>query len=332
MTQGPERPNSPQGSTHFEETVPIAAVACSDYDPDHLCDSILAGMKPFGGLGTFVKPGQKILLKPNLFAAVHPKHALTTHPDFVRAICLMIEECGAHAYVGDNPVFGFKSLTYGRTGMKRAVMGTNARLVNLNRTIRRPCHPGKRARSFLLPRNLEAFDAILSLPKLKTHNLMGMTGAVKNSYGLVHGKGERKKLHFLHPDPADFAQMLLDLNNLVRPDLFIVDAVVGSDGNGPRFGDPKQVGYVVVGTQALGVDFVLAEIAGIPFERVGTLRIAMEQEGWRDPLARLEILGAPPERTGGDSFALPREPGGTVAMLPRPIREALIRYSKRSGG
>ncbi len=319
------------GAEGPQQRARVAVVGCPDYSPGPLRQAVESGMDLLGGIGTLAEPGQKVLIKPNLFAAVSPNSALTTHPNLVRVLCSMIREAGGRAFVGDNPVFGFKRLTYARTGMRQAVKGTGAELVALNRTRRQPVANGRRAQTFLLPENLADFDRIVSVPKLKTHQLMGMTGAVKNSYGLLHGKGERKKLHLLHPDPADFARMLLDLNDLVRPHLHVADAVLGSDGNGPRFGKPKKLGCIVLGTDALAVDFVLARIARLPLDRVWTLQVAMQEEGWDDPDVNLEILGEPPDALHGDAFELPRKQGGFVSLLPGPVRKALIDLSRRSG-
>jgi len=328
----PERKQPAEGTARAPGKARVAVVKCEDYSPAPLRRAIETGLDLLGGMNALAEPGQKVLLKPNLFAAASPDSGLTTHPHLVRVLCSLIQEAGGQAFVGDNPVFGFKRLTYSRTGMKTAVEGTGAKLVSLHRTRKRTAPHGRRARAFLLPENLADFDRIVSVPKLKTHQLMGMTGAVKNAYGLVHGGGERKKLHFLHPDPSDFARMLLDLNDLVRPHLHVADAVTGSDGNGPRFGKPKKLGCIVLGTNALAVDFVLAGIAGLPLERIWTLRIAMEEEGWSRPEANLELLGDPPEAISGDAFDLPPRQGGTVALLPAPIRNALIRYSRRTRG
>jgi len=310
----------------------VAVVRCADYQPGRLRENLVRGLDMLGGLGTFIKPDQKVLLKPNLFAAMPPDRAQTTHPNLVGALCSLVEEMGAHAFVGDNPVFGFRNWTYRRTGMTQVQFETGAHLVDLSQTEERSFPEGRMARRFLLPTNFTDFDCILSLPKLKAHTLMGISAAVKNSYGLVHGKGQRKRLHLRHADADDFAQMLLDLNTLVQPDLVATDAVIASDGEGPRKGRPKYVGALIMGADALAVDFVLAKIVDISPQRIGTLAVAMNRAEWADPYRRVEVVGDSLEEIRCEGFRIPEKRGGFVNALPRFLRNALIRHSKHSGG
>jgi uncharacterized protein (DUF362 family) len=303
----------------------VAIVPCAEYDPAAVRDALVEALGFFGGLSAFVHPGQRVLLKPNLFAAMTPEQAQTTHPVLVRAMCDLVQEAGAAAFVGDNPVFGRPWHVYRRTGVAAALEGSGATLADLSDTAMTTLPNGRIVNALPLPRNLASFNHVISLPKLKSHTLMGMTAAVKNNYGLVHGRGFRKRLHVRLADPDLFARMLLDLNDNLRPTLIVVDAIVGSDGHGPRHGTPRRVGCLVVGRNAVAVDFVLARIIGAAPASIGTLKLA-PQEAARS----IEILGAPIERVACPDFRLPERIGGLIQALPGPLRRRLIRASREA--
>ncbi len=303
----------------------VAVVRCETYSPSEVRDALVRGLDFLGGLAGIIDRGARVLVKPNLMAAMSPDRAQTTHPVVVRALVDLLRAQGATTSVGDNPVFGFRRLTYRRTGIAAALQGSDAHLADLSDT-RFVAYPaGRTARRFRLPRTLGDFDVIVSAPKLKSHTLMGLTGAVKNLYGLVHGYGERKRMHLRHPEPDDFAGMLLDLNDLVAPRLHVVDAVVGADGQGPRFGTPRKIGCFVLGADAIAVDFVLAALVGAPTGKIATLRVAAEQPEWGAAMARISLLGDALDSWPRPAFHLPERPGGIVSAMPAAWRNYLFR-------
>lgn len=94
---------------------------------------------------------------------------------------------------------------------------------------------GIQAKEFVLPKELLDRDCVISLCKMKTHALERITGAVKNSYGFVYGF-HKAKGHTLYPSADSFARMLVDLNQYVKPRLYIMDGIVAMEGNGPGSG------------------------------------------------------------------------------------------------
>ncbi len=307
----------------------VAIVPCSSYSTGEVMQALRQGLDLLGGVEQFLGDGKRLLVKPNLFAAVKPESALSTHPAMIGAMISLLNECGAQVLVGDNPVFGFSRLTYRRTGMLSALSGKNARAVSLKDTAPRAHACGRVIDRLLVSRLLDDVSAVISLPKLKAHNLMGMSGAVKNNYGLVHGGGIRKRLHLRFPVPDDFARMLLDLDELIAPTLYVVDAIVASDGHGPRFGKPRHVGAIVLGTSAVAVDFLLADLIGIPPEKVVTLRVAMQEAAWRQPAEAIETVGASVTDLRCVDFNHPPGGGGIVSVLPAPLQRWLIRRSQK---
>jgi ferredoxin len=150
---------------------------------------------------------------------------------------------------------------------------------------------------------LEA-GAVINLPKLKTHSLMIMTGAVKNCFGAVPGR-IKPGYHAKLPDRVHFARMLLDLAACLKPGLTIMDAVVGMEGDGPGNGDPRPVGLLLGAENPLAMDVVVGEIMGLAPED-NPLLVEAETQG-RTPtrLDEIELVGIEREQLRIPDFKLP---------------------------
>ena len=96
---------------------------------------------------------------------------------------------------------------------------------------------GIQAKEFILPKELTEADCVISVSKMKTHALERITGAVKNSYGFIYGR-QKAIGHTRYPSADSFARMLVDLNKMVKPRLYLMDGIVAMEGNGPGAGDP----------------------------------------------------------------------------------------------
>lgn len=217
---------------------------------------------PLGGMAAFVRPGERVLLKPNMLSAKPPEAAVTTHPSVLRAAIELVKEAGAIPLVGDSPGIGGIRRVAERSGMLAVIEESAATLVPFEET-RETAGGGTFRRFALAVPYLEA-DRVINLPKLKTHEMMTMTCAVKNLFGAVVG-AEKPAWHLqAGADRELFARMLLEIHQLRPPDLTIVDAVVAMEGNGPASGDPRQLGLLMAGANAVAIDLIAAEIAGIP--------------------------------------------------------------------
>ena len=81
----------------------VSVVACKEYDLDAVRQAVKACLEPLGGLARFVKPGMRVLLKPNLLAAAEEEQAVTTHPIVVRAVAELVQAAGGRVLIGDSP-------------------------------------------------------------------------------------------------------------------------------------------------------------------------------------------------------------------------------------
>jgi len=242
------------------ETVTVERVPT--YDRDVVTAGVARLLAPLGGMAAFVRPGERVLLKPNLLMGKPPEAAVTTHPEVVRAVIEEVKQAGAIPLVGDSPGIGSYQKIAEKTGIAAVCAETAVELVEFREAVEVQ-GAGIFKRIELARPYLEA-DRVINLPKLKTHEMMTMTCAVKNLFGAVIGTAKAGWHLKAGADRDLFARMLLEIYLLRLPDLTIVDAVVAMEGNGPGSGDPKPVGLLLAGNNAVAVDVIAAEIAGIP--------------------------------------------------------------------
>jgi uncharacterized protein (DUF362 family)/ferredoxin len=268
------------------------------YDRGLVTAGLARLLEPLGGMGRFVKPGERVLIKPNMLSAHPPEAAVTTHPELLRGVIELVQQAGGIALVGDSPGFGSARRVAERSGMLRVIEETGAQLVPFTEAV--PIAGSGTFRHFELARPYLEADRLINLPKLKTHEMMTLTCCVKNLFGAVVG-AQKAAWHLkAGADKELFAEMLLEVYRLREPDLNIVDAIVAMEGNGPGSGDPCPVGLLLAGENAVAVDLIAAEIAGIPKKLLYLENAAR----------RLDLPGARREEI--ETFGLP--PGGNLCQ------------------
>jgi len=263
-----------------------------DYHPERIAAAIERLVEPLGGISGFVKPGQKVLLKPNLLAGKTPDKAVTTHPEIVRAVIRLAQQAGGVVSVGDSPGIGSPENVARKAGILQVIEETGARFARFEDSVKiRP--RGGTFHELEVAREILEAEVIINLPKLKTHQMMGMTCAVKNMFGAVVGL-RKPRLHLqAGTDKAFFALMLLELCEQLTPALSIVDAVVGMEGEGPGSGDPVQIGALLAGSHPQAVDTVAAELVGLSSRQVWTQQQALDTGRPYVKLTQLELVGDP---------------------------------------
>ncbi len=250
----------------------VAVVPCASYDPA-LCRAALEALIEKAGGLDWVRPGMRIGVKANLVAAMGPDAAATTHPALVKALVDIIKERGASPVVGDSPGGLYNAVFLNRV---YAASGMNGAGVPLNhdystREIELP--EAKLCKSATVTGWLLDCDGIINFAKLKSHGMMGLSAAAKNLFGSIPGT-MKPEYHFRFPNPADFADMLVDLDEFWKPRLHLVDAVAAMEGNGPTAGSPKAVGCLLAGENPHRIDLLCAKLIGLEPGTVPTLRAA----------------------------------------------------------
>jgi NAD-dependent dihydropyrimidine dehydrogenase PreA subunit len=157
---------------------------------------------------------------------------------------------------------------------------------------------------------------IVNVPKLKTHCLVGMTGAVKNMFGCIPGKLKTGH-HLAQPDRIEFSEMLLALHDTITPHLTVVDGVIGMEGPGPGAGDPRSFGVIVAGPSSIAVDTVCARILGFAGQEVSTVWLAQKRGIPEASLGNIEVRGEPIGEVAVTNLKKPRI--SLTSRLPRPL-------------
>lgn len=262
------------------------------YDPIETLTAIKKLLAPLGGMSAFVKSGEKVLIKPNLLAGKTPDKAVTTHPEIVRAVIKLVQEAGGEVSVGDSPGIGSPENVARKSGILAVVEETECRFVPFETSV--TIHPQNGTfHQFEVAREVLNADVIINLPKLKTHQMMGLTCGVKNMFGAVVGL-RKPRLHLqAGTDKAFFALMLLELCEALAPALTIVDAVIGMEGEGPGSGDPIQIGALLAGSHPQAIDTVATELVGMQASQVWTQQQAIDTGRPYTQSQQLELSGDP---------------------------------------
>lgn len=255
----------------------VSLSRCADYRDDQVSAAVRACVDGLGGIGRFVHSGQRVLVKPNLLRAAPPERGVTTHPSVVKAVVRLVQEAGGRAIIADSPSGpgsrAYLSVVYERTGMTGVARETGAELSYDLRKATVPFPAGHLLKEFEVLALAAEADVIINLPKLKTHNLTLLTGAVKNLFGLIPGT-VKVTHHARLPDRDRFSGLLVDIHSCCRPALAIMDAVEGMDGNGPSSGRLRQMGLLLASEDGLALDLAAAAIVGIAPLAVPTLAAA----------------------------------------------------------
>jgi len=257
-----------------------------------------------GGLERFAGRGDIVLLKPSMLSAREPERAVTTHPEVVRVFIKMLKGLGATVVVGDSPAGAHRGVArvWERTGILQVCRAEKVELLNFEASGGEMVEAA--SGRILITDALKRVDLVVNLAKLKTHSLTLLTGSVKNLFGVVPGfvKGEA---HKRHPKAEDFSGVLLDVYSAVKPALSFVDAVVGMEGEGPASGEPRLLGFVAAGVDAVALDTVASEILGVDPLSIPTTRLAAARNLGVAALEDIELKGEPWQRFAVADFKLP---------------------------
>ncbi len=297
-------------------TKTVALQKCKDYCFDDVYNAIVKMME-------LVPPpdvkDKVVLLKPNILYPKRPELAVCTHPIVVgAAVKAFVKRGAALVMVGESPAIANSTTSAKLTGMYDQVIYNGGIWADFHKSITIPCPKGKSVKQFDFAVQFTQADVVVSISKLKSHQLMSYTGAMKNLFGLVVGLSKAQK-HYQFPDKEAFGNYLVDMNIAADADYAIMDAIVGMDGpGGPGSGDPIKLGFLAASDNILALDWKCASLVGYDPFRVVYLRQAMERKIWLNNPGEITTLGAPEIECGSTSFKIVKEPSPTLAkMLPK---------------
>ncbi|OGD19415.1 MAG: hypothetical protein A2Y70_08730, partial [Candidatus Aminicenantes bacterium RBG_13_64_14] len=274
-------------------------------------------LAPLGTLRAFVRPGQRVLLKPNLLIPAPPERAITTHPAVVEAMIGLVREAGGEPFIADSPGgplhnrLGMAAL-YRQSGMSDVARRTGVKLRSESDAVQVPTPEGALLKRLDLLKAWREADVVISLPKLKTHNLTLISGALKNLFGLVPGL-TKPGYHSKLADVDQFCDMLLDIVACVKPMLTVMDGVLGMEGDGPSTGGtPRHIGLILASADPVALDAVMCRVIGVDPDGLALFRAATRRGWW--PLD-ITVEGAPLGEVAVRDFRLP-----AARRAARPVR------------
>lgn len=306
-------------------SLPVSVTKCNSYDSDKLRDSV---SRHFRLLGIKIDKNKRVLIKPNLIAARPTEHAATTDPRLIRAVVELLLDMGVKDItIADSPggTFTKKLLkdTYRVCGIRELEelgvrLNYNTDFSQVNSSDFRICS------SFNIIDVVKNADIIINMAKLKTHGMMTYSGAVKNLFGVIPGL-QKPQLHFRYPDRFNFAEMIVDLCETVKPYLSIIDGIVGMEGEGPTNGRPRKFGFLFASRNAYSLDLLASEMIGIKPEENPIIYKAIERGLCPDSIDKLNIVG---RRLQKDDFADFRKPPSKSLTfsdkIPPPFNKLFI--------
>jgi len=263
------------------ENLKVSVVACDSYAQDEIDRAIEEALKK---IDFKIKPNSKILIKPNLISQNTPEQHSVTHYTLIDFLCRYFKEKKCDIVIGESSSFYIKGYTMKAYKTSKIydvaekyfvplVAFENEKIVAVD----------KKNLKFLeelyLPEMINNFDLIVDVPKLKTHQLMRFSGALKNLYGIPPG-GYKQLLHMKTKNINEFANVLLDIYGSLKPKILsVMDGVVGLDG-GPSavIGKPNKVGYILASMNPIALDAVACQIIGYSPEDISTITEAEKRK------------------------------------------------------
>jgi uncharacterized protein (DUF362 family)/NAD-dependent dihydropyrimidine dehydrogenase PreA subunit len=306
----------------------VVLLKCDDYEK--VSQVLQQGVALLGGIQQFCKPGEHLVLKPNLLLGDRPEKGTTTHPEFFKAVAALFQDAGGQISFGDSPGVGSPSGAARSSGLLEVAVGLGVELADFSSEIERHNPDGRLIKQFRVAQSVVDADGIINLPRFKTHGLTRMTGAVKNLFGCLPGI-QKAAFHGQLPDENQFAEMLLDLAELISPRLHIMDAITGMEGNGPRNGTLRKVGLVLISSNPHALDHCVARLMNLDPGLVPTLRVA-DLQGIYYP-EKIQVFGEALEPLIMSDYDVNRSRISTTSPLnylgliknwitPRPIIDA----------
>lgn len=275
-------------------TVAIAHTKEKHRSPERVLGLVREALSHLGGMERFVKPGQTVLIKPNLTVFYSAEEGCTTDPLLVGALIRLAKEAGAaRVQVAESSGGYFSSLECMRvTGVAAVAEREGAELIDLgndktpNRLVKIP--NGRVIKEAPMPAPLLDADLIIDAPKAKNHHIEPISGALKNWVGVVNQNWRNHN----HGD-EDHIPRFMDLMTVSRPHLCVADALIAGEGDGPIANLPRWVGCVLASTDPVAMDVSLCRLLGHDWQK---LNFAREAEacglGIREPI---DYVGTPLE-------------------------------------
>ena len=264
---------------------PVVAVA---EDSDYSRAAVRA-VNALGGMGRFVRPGDTVVVKPNIGWDRRPEQAANTHPLVVRAVAAEALRAGAKKVKVFDRTCNDPRRCYVNSGIEgalRGMKGVELKHVEEER-FRKVRLNGKILREWELYDEALSADVLINVPIAKHHGLTGLTLGLKNVMGVMGG--DRGAVH-RHIDAA-----LADINAVLKSRLTIIDATRILTAHGPAGGDLRDVkvlNKVIASTDIVAADAYATTLFGMKPDRISVTVAAWLRGLGEMNTARMKIVKA----------------------------------------
>lgn len=302
----------------------VSFVRCQTYDSPELESSIKRAVDLLGGMSRFVKPGQRVLLKPNLLSAREPQKRVTTDPAMVGAVARLVLEAGGSPFIGDSPGLDPFGRVAAKTGMADVARDLGIELLELGDSVPVPVPGGSLFKRLEISRRALESDVVINLPKLKTHTQMLLTLGVKNLFGTVVAQRKAEWHYMTGLDRQVFASLHLDIYQTLKPALTILDGVWAMEGHGPGNGSPIHLGLVAAAEDAVALDCRVCHLLGAPLQGFPLYREARARGIGETDIPRIRCLGDSLQHLSGTGFQIPEL--DSLGVLPSLLTRVAGRF------
>jgi uncharacterized protein (DUF362 family)/NAD-dependent dihydropyrimidine dehydrogenase PreA subunit len=316
------------------EKAQVVIVRCDSYQHEFVESALNRGFDLLGGVKQFVQPGEHILFKPNILVGDDPDKCVGPHPIILEHVFKIFSGLNAHLSYGDSPGFGSLKSAVKKVGYADPAELYGVDLADFTTPVTRSFPDGHLIKQFTIAKAVDECDGLVSISKLKSHALTRTTGAIKNQFGCIPGV-LKAEFHAKLPDGKLFSQMLVDLNLMIQPRLFIMDGVIGMEGNGPRNGTPKPMRVILLSTDPVALDTVVCRMINLNPRLVEPI-VYGDQFGL-GTMENIELIGDDIEKFIDKTFLVNRAPLSTTTesgsltsrfmkelITPRPVIDESI--------
>jgi uncharacterized protein (DUF362 family)/NAD-dependent dihydropyrimidine dehydrogenase PreA subunit len=242
--------------------VKLSAVECKSYDTEEVFTAVKEALRRID----FVIPDkQTVLIKPNIMSQNRPGQHTITHKSLVEALCRILQERNCRIQIGESISFyqgGLTRKAFTTSGLEAVAVKYGASLVAFEEVpLVRVSEGLVGLKELYIPKIILEADMVINACKLKTHSSMRLSGAVKNMFGCLPG-GYKQKIHLWLSNEFELADVFMDIHNIVKPALSIMDAVVSLDGGPTALGRPVQTSRIFASTNAAAIDIAAAKMIG----------------------------------------------------------------------
>ena len=316
----------------------VAFTRASNYDRSEIDQAVTTLLDTWGGMEHFVKPGDRVLLKPNLLTGSRPTKECVTRIELVAAVARQVQAVGGKPFLGDSPAFGSAQGVALANGYAPLLAELNLPLVEFQG--KRYAVDSDQFQHLRLSKEAMEADVVINLPKVKSHMQLTVTLGVKNLFGCVPGKMKAWWHMEAGKDKERFGAMLVETARAIDADLTILDGIIGHEGNGPSAGEPRFLGWLGAADNVFALDRAVIDILGVDPAQVPTI-VAADRLGYAPAYTDLIFpLLSPSDLSMQDwklpdnlmpiDFGAPRVLKSTFKHLYiRFIKEPLTAYSTR---